>query len=153
MTGKMSGHPIIQVHYTAPGAELKKPPYSGDAGLDVFAVETVTCPPHAISRVDIGMEVALPDGMVCTFITRSSAVVQGLFVIPTLIDNGYRGHLYLFVMNVTDAYMRIDPGVSIAQLMLLANLADGVLIYSVGILPPSERGHNGFGSSGGALGG
>jgi len=144
--------PFLKVQYTSPESQLSPPAYSGDAGMDVRAVVPCMLSPHSIGRVDIGMRIALPPGRVCTFLTRSSAVIQGLFVLPTLIDNGYRGPLYLFVMNVTDSFVRIDPGVSIAQLFILDNRASDVVIVSVGELPASERGMNGFGSSGGALG-
>ena len=132
------------------GGELRSPIYPSDAGMDVIVIENVLCLPHSVIQVPIGIRVVPPPGTCFTFITRSSAVLQGLFVVPTLIDGGYRGPLFLFVMNVWDKYIKIVSGTRIAQILLLPNMVEGREIIQINRLPDGDRGTNGFGSSGGA---
>src|SRR5689334_6803493 len=131
--------------------DLLPPAYPGDAGMDVVVTKAAFIAPHSVAQVPIGIRVAPPDGLVFTFMTRSSAVRRGLFVVPTLIDNGYRGPLFIFVMNITDTDQYLAPGNRIAQIVLLPNMMGGREVEEVKSLPVSERGEKGFGSSGGAL--
>jgi dUTPase len=133
--------------------------------MDVFCTSSAIIPPGAVKEIALGMEVALPafvdvvDRDICvrlpcpafTFITRSSAIARGIFVLPTLIDNGYRGPLFLFAMNVGDKAIPIATGDRIAQLVMLTNLAGQLEIKEAEFLPSSDRGVKGFGSSGGGI--
>ena len=134
-----------------PGGILKEPAYPGDAGLDVAVTTYASLPPHSVSQVPIGIRMAPPRGTVFTFMTRSSAVRQGIFVLPTLIDEGYRGPLFLFVLNTTGNYLDIPLGTCIAQILLLPNVMEGKHIQLVSELPVSSRGTKAFGSSGDSI--
>jgi len=138
------------VLFSSHGGTLFSPAYVGDAGMDVETTEEAICLPGAVTKIPIGIRVAQPEGMVFTFMTRSSAVAQGLFVLPTLIDQ-YRGDLFLFVTNFTSEPVKVDKGVRLAQIVLLPNLMHDRTIEMVEKLPPSERGEKAFGTSGAAL--
>jgi dUTP pyrophosphatase len=64
---------------------------------------------------------------------------------PGLIDSGYRGELLVILLNPGDASFEVEPGMRIAQLVVL-ELPD-VALREVDELPESERGVRGFGSS------
>ena len=130
------------------GAKVKDPSYQGDAGFNVYCVEPTVLVPGRITEVPLGFQMALPPETVCTLITRSGAVKRGLFVLPGLIDEGYRGPMFLHVLNTNTEEVKILPGESIAQIVLLANLARGTVVSYESELPPSQRGYNGFGSTG-----
>ena len=125
------------------------PAYPGDAGMDVVSVHDYVLPPFQVTQIDIGVSVAIEDHLAFTFITRSSWVAKGVFVLPTLIDSGYRGPLYLFAINLSNSDKHVWSGDRVAQLVLLSNNNLGLAgIEEVKVLPPSSRGSNGFGSSG-----
>ena len=126
------------------------PAYPGDAGMDVTVSEDCLLVAGQVTKVELGIAIAVPSHLAFTFLTRSSAVAMGLFVLPTLIDSGYRGPLFLFVLNTQHFNIKIERGKRIAQVLLLHNHAP-VDIQLVDELPASDRGHNGFGSSGGGM--
>ena len=142
---------VIRVLKTSKATKIKLPSYPGDMGFNVACTEQVDLLPGVVTRVNIGMQIALPEGMVCTQLARSGAVAEGLFVLPTIIDEGYRGPMYLFVINFGQEHRVVFPGESIAQLVLLINTAPGITIEYVDELPPSARGVNGFYSTGKAV--
>lgn len=135
-----------------PDARVKPPSLPGDAGINLYCVEDTPLPAHpTITKVELGIRVALPDGLVATMITRSGAVMRGLFCLPGLIDTGYRGPLFAFVVNLSGSEQMVMAGESIVQLFLLLNCTPGLDILDVtemGELPSSIRGTNGFGHTG-----
>lgn len=134
-----------------PIAALNSPAYKGDAGLDVTVIQDVLLRPMVVEKVSIGLRVAVPEHLAFTFLTRSGSVAAGVFVLPTLIDSGYRGPLYLFVLNLSGEPIELVAGTSIAQLMLLSNHANDIELIESTELPNSERGTKSFNSSGGGL--
>lgn len=141
--------PILFTRNSGAG-DLLLPSYPGDAGFNVVVAETCILKPGRVTRVDLGISIAVPAHLAFTFMTRSGAVSNNLFVLSTLIDSGYRGPLYLFVTNFNEHDVEIKAGMSIAQVVLIDNHAP-VPIKLVDALPPSERGDKGFNSSGGGL--
>lgn len=134
------------------GPPLREPAYKGDAGYDLVAdlPDTLVVPPGSRERVPTGVSVALPPGMAANIQPRSSSNLRGLHVFLGLIDEGYRGLLYVFVQNLTDHAVEVRPGDRLAQLVpFYSPVAQGaVRMMGVHQLPTSERGKNGFGSSG-----
>jgi dUTP pyrophosphatase len=130
---------------------LEAPAYPGDAGFNMFAVGDYDLEPYVPTKILCGINIAVPDGMVAVPLARSSAVNKSIMVWPTLIDSGYRGPIFIFAVNMGDKELHILNGVSIAQLILLPNLAPTVELQEVDVLTRSHRGTNGFGSSGKAI--
>ena len=131
-------------------ASVLAPSLPRDSGFNVTCVEDAQVLPGMITKIDLGFKMALPEGMCCTMITRSGAVSRGLFVLPTLIDEGYRGPMFAFVTNLTAEIIEIMAGEQIAQLVLMPNMALGIegVEWIDGELPASHRGEKGFGSTG-----
>jgi dUTP pyrophosphatase len=65
-----------------------------------------------------------------------------------VIDTGWRGPIFAGVWNQTDENVYLRMGERIAQLVLFPNLASRYPMQRVEALTPSERGTNGFGSTG-----
>ncbi|HEV8471293.1 MAG TPA: dUTP diphosphatase, partial [Methylomirabilota bacterium] len=83
---------------------LPAPAYArdGDAGLDLYARETVTLAPGARAPVGTGVAIALPPGHAGFVLPRSGlALRHGLSLVntPGLIDAGYRGEIRVIVVN------------------------------------------------------
>ena len=123
--------------------------YAGDAGLDLASCERIELAPGERALVGTGLAVAIPDGYAGYVQPRSGlAAEHGITIVntPGLVDSGYRGELKVILLN-TDAHKAfvVEPGMRIAQLVVLA--VPGVAPTEVDVLPESERGERGFGSS------
>jgi dUTP pyrophosphatase len=131
-------------------AVLPSRAYPGDAGLDLAACEACDLWPGQRAVVGTGLAVAIPEGYAGFVLPRSGlARRHGVTIVntPGLIDSGYRGEVQVTLLN-TDAAapFRVEPGMRVAQLVLLA--IPEARVVEVGELPESERGAGGFGSSG-----
>jgi dUTP pyrophosphatase len=124
--------------------------YAGDAGMDLAACERVELAPGARALVSTGLAVAIPDGYAGYVQPRSGlAAKHGISIVntPGLVDSGYRGELLVNLVNHDEAQsFVVEPGMRIAQLVILQ--VPPVELVEVDELPASERGADGFGSSG-----
>ena len=131
-------------------AVLPERAYSGDAGLDLAACERVELAPGERATVPTGLAVAIPEGFAGFVQPRSGlAARHGLTVVnsPGLVDSGYRGELRVVLLNTdTSEPFVVEPGMRIAQLVVLP--VPELELVEVDELPDSERGADGFGSSG-----
>lgn len=140
----------LPVRRLRPDAVVPERAYAGDAGLDLSSCERVELPPGERALVGTGLAVAIPEGHAGFVQPRSGlAAKHGITIVntPGLIDAGYRGEVKVALLN-TDARETfiVEPGMRIAQLVVLA--LPPVLPVEVDVLPASERGEGGFGSSG-----
>jgi dUTP pyrophosphatase len=132
--------------------DLPVPAYAhaGDAGLDLYAAETVTLAPGARATVGTGIAVAIPAGCAGFVLPRSGlALRHGLSLVntPGLIDAGYRGEIRVLLVNHdVAAAVTIARGDRIAQLVV--QRVEAAEPVEVETLPPSSRGTGGFGSTG-----
>ncbi|HEY1513333.1 MAG TPA: dUTP diphosphatase [Gaiellaceae bacterium] len=132
------------------GAVVPVRAYAGDAGMDLAACERVELAPGARALVPTGLAVAIPDGYAGYVQPRSGlAAKHGISIVntPGLVDSGYRGELLVNLVNHDEeqAFV-VEPGMRIAQLVILH--VPPVELVEVDELPDSERGADGFGSSG-----
>lgn len=131
-------------------AVLPSQAYAGDAGLDLSACDRITLAPGERALVGTGIAVAIPDGHAGLVIPRSGlAARHGISEVntPGLVDSGYRGELKVIVLNTDRSEpFTVEPGMRIAQLVVVP--VPGVRLVEVDELPVSDRGTDGFGSSG-----
>jgi dUTP pyrophosphatase len=134
----------------APEAQLPSAQHPGDAGLDLRALADTEVKPGDRAMVATGVSVAIPSGHAGLVLPRSGlASKHGLTLVnsPGLIDEGYRGELICAVVNLDqDNAVYISKGDRIAQLVIVALPA--VTPKWAEELPASERGADGFGSTG-----
>jgi dUTP pyrophosphatase len=145
----MSGG-VLRVARLDPRATLPTRAYTGDAGLDLYALEGGAIAPGERTSVRTGIAIEIPAGQAGLVLPRSgSAARSGISLVnaPGLIDAGYRGEIRVLLLN-TDREARFDyaAGDRIAQLLLVRIEAPEPL--EVVELSDSERGAGGFGSSG-----
>jgi len=138
--------PVRRLH---DGATLPVRAYEHDAGLDLAASERIELGPGERALVATGLTIAIPEGHAGFVQPRSGlAARHGITVLntPGLVDAGYRGELKVVLLN-TDRSERfvVEPGMRIAQLVVVP-VATPRLV-EVDVLPDSERGEKGFGSS------
>ena len=140
----------LRVRRLDPAARLPTRAYEGDAGLDLYALESVELAPGARAPVRTGIAVEIPAGQAGLVLPRSGlAARHGIALVnaPGLIDAGYRGELRVLLLN-TDrvAPFTVRAGERIAQLVLVR--VETPEVAEVEELALSERGAGGFGSSG-----
>lgn len=118
----------------------------GDAGSDLYAAHDLDLQQFGFGRVDLGIAVEIPQGYYGDLRGRSGNTIHGRFVMSGVIDSGYRGSISAVVFNVSRDTMRIKRGDRVAQLVITPYLT--VEWEASHELSDSERGSNGFGSSG-----
>jgi dUTP pyrophosphatase len=142
---------MTTAHWTTHHADAKPPTraYPGDAGFDLAAVDNVEIAGFDHLDIHLGVAIQWPKGM-WGFLTGRSSTFRslGLLVHPAVIDGGFRGELFALVRNMTPDPVRVEAGQRIAQIIPFPVLADGMEMWEVDELSPSERGTNGFGSTG-----
>ena len=133
--------------------DLPAPAYArpGDAGADLVTAVDVALAPGQRVTVPTGVAVALPDGWAGFVHPRSGlAARHGLTVVnaPGTVDSGYRGEIKVTLLN-TDATepLVLRRGDRVAQLVV--QRVARARFVQVDALPGSQRGADGFGSSGG----
>ena len=123
----------------------------GDAGADLFAAEDVDLAPGERVLVRTGVAIALPEGYAGFVHPRSGlAARHGVTLVnaPGTIDAGYRGEIKVILLNTDLARaVSLHRGDRIAQLVV--QRVENVTFREVPALPESDRGDNGFGSTGG----
>lgn len=128
------------------------PVYShpGDAGCDLRSSQAAVIEPGQRLTVATGISVAIPAGFVGLVHSRSGlAAKNGIVVLnsPGTVDAGYRGEIMVTLLNTDTAEpFRIEVGDRIAQ--MLFQKFERAQFIEVAALPGSERGEQGFGSTG-----
>lgn len=130
---------------------LPLPTYSrdADAGLDLCAAHAVSVGPGERVLVGTGLSAAIPPGYAGFVLPRSGlALRHGVTVLnaPGLIDAGYRGEIKVLLINHGAQPVHVERGERVAQLVL--GRVERAELVEVDVLPPSDRGAGGFGSTG-----
>ena len=147
----MSEREIVRVPVRPVDATLPLPAYAreDDAGLDLYAAETVTLAPGARGLVPTGIALAIPPGFAGFVLPRSGlALRHGVTCLntPGRIDAGYRGEVKVLLINHGHEPVTLSRGERIAQLVV--QRVERVALIPVTELAPSARGAGGFGSTG-----
>lgn len=151
---------------------IHAPKKAGDVGYDLVAMERVVIPPMQALDVPVNAEIQLPPNMWATIRNRSSMGRRHLYVDQNVIDNGYRGPIFVLLRNMQlprftygdgnyaggpghpeieqDPYsnvITIEPGERIGQLVF--HTMTMVALFQVPEIDKNtERASSGFGSTG-----
>lgn len=124
--------------------------HEGDAGIDIFSVEESIIKAGEIKLIKTGISLELPKDTEVQLRPKSGlALNHGITLLnsPGTIDEGYRGEIMVIVINHSKNDFVVKEGMKIAQMVVKpvykVNL---VKIHEVNL--ETERGKNGFGSSG-----
>jgi len=124
-----------------------------NAGFDLFVPEDVTFAPGERKFVSMGVSAAViePNGDVAAFwlAPRSSISKTGLMMMNSVgvIDKGYRGELIAALWNTLDKEVTVKKGDRLVQVVSrdMTSFSEILVTY---MLPESQRGSGGFGSTG-----
>ena len=140
----------IPVHFSGAG-ELPQYATAFSAGLDLRADIDAPITLNSLERkiIPTGLSIALPTGYEAQVRPRSGlAIKYGITVLnaPGTIDADYRGDIGVILVNLSQEPFTIAPQDRIAQLVVAQY--DTVEWQAEDVLPESERGSGGFGSTG-----
>ena len=118
----------------------------GAAGYDLFSYEDIIIPRWNRSLVKTGVYMEIPPGYYGRIASRSSMGVKCQDIGAGVIDPSYRGEIKVLIINQSNDDYKIDKGNKIAQIIFEAfHVFD---FEQVTNLNETERGSNGFGSTG-----
>lgn len=133
-----------------PAMPVPAPSHPDDAGVDLATTQDVSLPPGARALVGTGLAIALPAGFVGLVHPRSGLAARcglGVLNAPGTVDAGYHGEIKVCLINHDrQEGIELHRGDRIAQ--LLVQRVVQVHFTEVDLLPDSERGGNGHGSTG-----
>lgn len=114
--------------------------------MDVYALEDVLLIPDWAYAVPTGISVCIPDGFFGSCRERSGLALKAIRLGGGVIDSGYRGEIKGILTNHSEIPFKINRGDRIFQMIIQP--CPRAEIMEVDELPPSERGADGFGSTG-----
>ena len=129
------------------GAYMPERAHSTDAGLDLKTPKPLLIKPKSSIVVDTGVHVELPPNTVGMLKSKSGLNMKYGITSEGVIDEGYTGAIIAKLYNNGDEPVVLTEGSKITQLVILPVIIPDALDV-VESLEDTERGDNGFGSSG-----
>lgn len=120
--------------------------HTTDAGLDLYAMEDQIVRARESAIFDTGVHIELPPNSAGLLVSKSGLNVKHGLISDGIIDYGYTGSIVVKLYNLSDYDYIIRRGDKISQLVIIPILLPG--LAQTDKLNESERGDNGFGSSG-----
>lgn len=139
------------------GAKMPTRAHPWDAGLDLYAPFDFIVPGAAIvgfdddvevgsSTIDTGVHVEIPEGYTGFIKSKSGLNVKHGLTAEGVIDAHYTGSIAVKLYNHTSTTYQFKAGDKIAQLVILPCVMPHLEL--VDSLEETDRGNNGFGSTG-----
>ena len=131
------------------GAYIPTRAYENDAGLDLYARESQVVPARESAVFDTGVHIELPKEWVKTvglLMSKSGLSVNHGLTSEGVIDMGYTGSIKVKLYNHSGFDYHVKAGDKISQLVILPIITPEVEV--VERLDTTDRGENGFGSTG-----
>lgn len=128
------------------GAQMPTRAHDTDAGLDLYARDTKVVPAHGSAIFDTGVHVELPTHTAGLIVSKSGLNTKHNLTSTGLIDVGYTGSIKVKLYNHGGEDYTIHAGDKISQLVVISILTPHMA--RVDELEETDRGDNGFGSSG-----
>jgi dUTP pyrophosphatase len=126
--------------------------YESDSGFDLHSTEDVTVEGMGRALAPTGLRFDIPMGHEIQVRPKSGlAINYGVTVLntPSTIDGGYVGEVKVILFNTSREEFHIKKGTKVAQAVLCPVIQGKyVNIENIDELPETDRGDNGFGSTG-----
>ncbi len=133
-------------------AIIPKYNYDGDSGFDFYSIQDVVIPPLSRALVPTGLSFQIPEGCEMQIRSKSGlAINQGLMVLnsPGTVDQGYISEIKIIVFNTNQTEFKVTKGMKIAQGVIAPVMCGKFIsIDEINVINQTDRGSNGFGSTG-----
>lgn len=120
--------------------------HDADAGFDLLSPCDFTINAHSHATIDLGVHFEIPVGYVGFLKSKSGLNVHNCITCEGVIDSGYTGSIVAKLYNFSDISYNFYRGQKVTQIVFLP--IPDVELKQVMNLQDTERGNNGFGSSG-----
>ncbi|MFF6015421.1 dUTP diphosphatase [Lysinibacillus fusiformis] len=121
----------------------------GDAGMDLYSIETVEIPAGGAKLIKTGIQIELPKGTEAQIRPRSGLALKHSITVlnsPGTIDEGYRGEIGVILINHGQDTFLVEKSMRIAQMVI--QFVPTIQLLEVNELSQTVRGTSGFGASG-----
>lgn len=129
------------------GAYVPTRAHETDAGLDIRAMDSQYVLAKESAIFHTGVHVQIPKGCAGILISKSGLNVHNDITSTGLIDEGYTGEIVVKLHNHGGFDYKVDAGDKISQLIIVPVLYEKLDVVEE-LDDGSDRGNNGFGSSG-----
>lgn len=127
-------------------AKMPTKAHAADAGFDLYTPGMVVVKARDSAIIDTGVHFEIPRGYVGMLKSKSGLNVKFSIQGEGVIDSGYTGSVVAKLYNNSDAPVILEEGQKIIQIVFLP--IPEVELVQVDGFEQTERGCNGFGSSG-----
>lgn len=117
-----------------------------DAGLDLFATECKTVPARGSAVFDTGVHLDIPIGWVGMIKSKSGLNIKHGITSEGVVDAEYTGSILVKLYNNSDEDYLVSRGDKISQIVIMPVMLPDLELVTH--FEETERGNNGFGSTG-----
>ena len=128
------------------GAYMPVRAHETDAGLDIRAKDSQYVLAKESAIFHTGVHIQLPHGFCGILVSKSGLNIHNDITSTGLIDEGYTGEIVVKLFNHGGFDYKVNEGDKISQLIIVPVAYEKLVV--VDELDESDRGENGFGSSG-----
>lgn len=128
------------------GAKMPTKAHETDAGFDIYAPKRIVLHSRDSATIDTGVHIEIPKGYVGFLKSKSGLNVKCGITGEGVIDAGYTGSIVAKLYNNSYETIYIEKDQKIIQIVFLP--IPDVELEQVDRFAETERGANGFGSSG-----
>lgn len=144
----INGDIMLQFKKTQDDAKLPSKAHPNDSGYDLYALERTTVSVDGVTTIRTGICMGIPNGVWVKIEAKSGlATKKNLGVTAGIIDQGYRGEVMVAMVNYGSETHVFEKGDKVAQAVLYPLIpmeTEEIKKFST----ETQRGENGFGSSG-----
>lgn len=140
---------VLKICKLKPDAIIPSYAHDSDSGMDLHAIGNYTLQPGKVVMVSTGIAIQLEKGYEAQIRPRSGLACKNTITVinsPGTIDAGYTGEILIGLYNSGNFTYRVNNLDKVAQMVICPVLHP--VIEIVDNLIVSERGGNGFGSTG-----
>lgn len=131
------------------GAFIPERAHSVDAGLDLRSRQTSEIPAHGSAVFNTGIHINIPAGYVGFLKAKSGLNIKNNITGTGVVDAGYTGAIIVKLYNHGDEPYYIGEGDKLIQIVFLqVEIPEPIIVKSFTDYSISDRGDQGFGSSG-----
>ena len=127
-------------------AKIPTKAHDEDAGFDIFTPKEVRIREGGSAKIDTGVHIQIPKGYVGFLKSKSGLNVVNGITGEGVIDAGYTGSIVAKLYNNGNEPVKFEVGQKIIQIVFLP--IPEVELELTDSFEETERGENGFGSSG-----
>lgn len=128
------------------GATMPAYAHDDDAGMDLISAEINVIPAHGRQTFKTGVHMAIPNGYFGAIRAKSGLLRKHGIICSGTVDCSYTGEIMVTLVNTSDTDYQVFKGDKIAQMILIPY--HHAAFIQVDKLDETERGDNGFGSTG-----